>query len=95
MLCQNELLENNIPFEKCNNFVHSNLKMEYKIYLKQFPVEICCTNANQACQTGAPLTVCNPSESSSSPTSSYDASNIKHYKMAIDLAFLVYITEMS
>jgi len=44
--------------------------MEYTINLKQIPVEICCANADQACQTGAPLAVCALFESSLWPTSS-------------------------
>lgn len=38
--------------------------MEYKVYLKQIPVQTCCANADQACQTGAPLAVCVLFESS-------------------------------
>jgi hypothetical protein len=70
--------------------------MEYTINLKQIPVEICCANADQACQTGAPLAACALFESSLWPTSSEDASNIKNYKLAIDLEFLVILqsTEM-
>ena len=58
-------LKISFPLKNTITLIQLNIKMEYKIYLKQIPVEICYANADQARQTGAPLTVCALFESSS------------------------------